>query len=159
MHPNAEVIRRLYTALQRLDGDAMAACYHPEATFSDPVFAELHGAQVGMMWKMLCRRARDFTAEFGQVTATDDGGSADVVARYRYTKTNRMVQNVIHAEFEFLDGFILRQRDEFDLKRWMRMALGPMGTLIHALPPLRARVRKTAAEALAKFSASEVGRK
>lgn len=28
-HPNAELIERFYQAFQRLDGEAMAACYAP----------------------------------------------------------------------------------------------------------------------------------
>lgn len=44
-HPNAELIERFYQAFQRLDGEAMAACYAPQATFHDPAFGELVGAR------------------------------------------------------------------------------------------------------------------
>ena len=157
MHPNAELITRFYSALQRLDGDAMAACYHDEAEFSDPVFPALHGLQIGMMWRMLCRRAKDFSVTFGDVVADDTRGSAKLVARYRYSKTGRMVVNEIHSEFEFRDGLIWRQRDAFNLHRWMGMALGPVGTLLFWLPALQAKVRASAAEALAKFTTSAEG--
>src|SRR5215471_13599993 len=121
MHPNAELITRFYAAFQRLDAETMAACYHPEASFSDPVFPDLRGSQIGMMWKMLCGRAKEFSVSFRDVTADELHGSANWTARYRYTKTGRLVVNEIHAEFEFLDGFIFRHRDEFDLHRWMGM--------------------------------------
>src|SRR5262249_41117213 len=40
-NPNDELIRRLYTAFASHDGPAMAACYAPDAHFSDPVFVDL----------------------------------------------------------------------------------------------------------------------
>ncbi|MBF3199877.1 nuclear transport factor 2 family protein, partial [Pseudomonas aeruginosa] len=52
-HPNAELIERFYQAFQRLDGEAMAACYAPQATFHDPAFGELRGREVGDMWRLL----------------------------------------------------------------------------------------------------------
>lgn len=44
-HPNAELIERFYQAFQRLDGEAMAACYAPQATFHDPASANCAGAR------------------------------------------------------------------------------------------------------------------
>ncbi len=154
MHPHADLITRLYTAFQRLDPEAMKACYHADATFSDPVFPELRGPQVGAMWTMLCTAAKDFKLTFSDVTADDSRGSANWVAVYAFSKTGRTVTNRIHAEFEFRDGLILRHRDSFDLHRWMGMALGPVGTLLGWLPPMQAKVRATAAAGLAKFSAA-----
>ena len=52
-HPNAELIERFYQAFQRLDGEAMAACYAPQATFHAPAFGELRGREVGDMWRLL----------------------------------------------------------------------------------------------------------
>ena len=46
MHENEELIRGLYAALGRRDGEAMARCYADGATFSDPVFVGLRGAEV-----------------------------------------------------------------------------------------------------------------
>ena len=40
-HPNDELIQRFYSAFARGDGDTMAACYTPDARFSDPVFTDL----------------------------------------------------------------------------------------------------------------------
>jgi len=65
MHPNAELITRFYSAFAKLDHASMAACYHPDAEFSDPVFPDLHGRQIGMMWKMLCLKAKEFSIQFG----------------------------------------------------------------------------------------------
>ena len=53
-----ELIERFYAAFDRKDGDAMAACYAPDARFSDPAFGELRGAEPGAMWRMLTSQAR-----------------------------------------------------------------------------------------------------
>ena len=52
-HPNEAVITALYSALQRRDGAAMGACYHPNARFRDEVFT-LEGFRVRAMSRMLC---------------------------------------------------------------------------------------------------------
>src|SRR4051812_46648134 len=53
------IIERFYGAFARRDGAAMAACYAPEATFSDPAFGRLDAADAGAMWRMLTERAED----------------------------------------------------------------------------------------------------
>ena len=58
-----ELIERFYAAFDRRDGDAMAACYAPDARFSDPVFGRLDAQQTGAMWEMLTSRAEDLTVE------------------------------------------------------------------------------------------------
>ena len=54
---NADLIERLYQGLRDLDGEAMAACYSPDARFEDPAFGVLTGEQVGGMWRMLTARS------------------------------------------------------------------------------------------------------
>ncbi|EMR0575493.1 nuclear transport factor 2 family protein, partial [Pseudomonas aeruginosa] len=73
-HPNAELIERFYQAFQRLDGEAMAACYAPQATFHDPAFGELRGREVGDMWRLLTSRARDFRLDYANVRADQNEG-------------------------------------------------------------------------------------
>ena len=154
MHPNAKLITRFYTAFQQLDYTTMQSCYHRDAEFSDSVFTKLQGQQVGAMWHMLCSAAQDFSLTFSDVEADEARGSANWMAQYKFSRTGRMVTNRIHADFEFRDGLILRHRDTFDLHRWMGMALGPVGTLLGWLPPMRAKVRATASAGLAKFIAA-----
>ena len=52
MHPNAQLIQTFYTAFQNRDAAGMAACYHPEVVFSDPVFPHLEGPKAIAMWQM-----------------------------------------------------------------------------------------------------------
>ncbi|HEV2290220.1 MAG TPA: nuclear transport factor 2 family protein [Gemmatimonadales bacterium] len=148
MTGNTEVIAALYAALSRRDAPAMAACYAPDATFSDPVFVGLQGAEVSAMWRMLCERATDFRVECRDIRASGDAGAAHWEAWYSFSATGRQVHNVIEATFEFRDGLIVRHVDRFDLHRWARQALGPAGWLLGWTPPMQAAIRRKAAAGL-----------
>jgi ketosteroid isomerase-like protein len=151
MHPNAQLLTDFYSAFQRRDGEAMAACYHPEAEFSDEVFVGLRHAGVTSMWRMLCERGKDLTLEFRDIQADDHTGRAHWEAHYTFSTTGRKVHNIIDAEFEFRDGKILRHRDRFGFHRWSRQALGPMGLLLGWTPLVKNKVRATARGSLEKF--------
>jgi ketosteroid isomerase-like protein len=71
-----DVIERFYAAFDRRDGDAMAACYAPDARFRDPVFGELDAAQTGAMWRMLTGRAADLRVELAEHESDGSTGSA-----------------------------------------------------------------------------------
>ena len=73
---NIALIERFYTAFQKRDGDAMAACYADDVEFSDPVFPSLQGARAGGMWRMLCGRATDLEIVFSDVKADEMKGAA-----------------------------------------------------------------------------------
>lgn len=151
MHPNAQLLTDFYSAFQRRDGDAMAACYHPEAEFTDEVFVGLRHGGVTSMWRMLCERGKDLRLEFRDIQADDRTGRAHWEAYYTFSASGRKVHNIIDAEFEFRDGKILRHRDRFDFHRWSRQALGPMGLLLGWTPLLRNKVQGTARGSLEKF--------
>lgn len=149
-----EVISRLYQAFAARDHETMARCYAADARFSDPVFTDLRGTQVAAMWRMLCQRATDLRITYSDVSADGNSGAAHWEAWYTYSATGRSVHNVIEATFTFRDGLIATHRDHFDLYRWTRQALGTTGLLLGWTPVLRGAVRRKAALALARFSAS-----
>ena len=148
---HARLIETFYTAFQRRDGAAMAACYHPEATFSDPVFPDLKGPEVGAMWRMLTERATSLEVTFRDVKAEGQGGSAHWEAVYPFSATGKRVHNIIDATFEFRDGKIFRHVDRFDFYRWTRMALGLPGVLLGWSPMLQGSIRKKARAGLDAF--------
>lgn len=155
MHPNAEQISRFYAAFASRDADAMIDCYHADVEFSDPVFPELRGVRAGAMWRMLCARAKDLRVEVRDISADDRLGRAHWDARYTFSATGRQVENAIDAEFEFVDGRIIRHHDSFDLWSWSRQALGLRGLLLGWSPILRDRVRAQAAAGLEAFIQKE----
>jgi hypothetical protein len=151
---NEELIRRLYEALDAKDGDAMAACYAPQARFWDPAFGQLEGAEVGAMWRMLTSRAAELEVELRDYEAGEEGGAAHWVARYTFTATRRPVVNDVHADFWFAQGLIADHVDEFDFRKWARQAFGPAG-LVLGVPPMRYLVRARARRDLRGFLARE----
>ena len=148
---NGQTIIELYEALKRRDGPAMGALYHPDATFRDPVFGQLSRADVVSMWHMLCVRGHDLELELVRSGVNGDRGFAEWEARYAFAKTGKKVHNKVLSQFVFRDGLIYDQVDEFDLWRWLRMALGAPGRLLGWARPLRNAVRKEALRNLQAF--------
>lgn len=128
MHPNEELIDRFYTAFNARDADTMAASYADDATFEDPAFGKLTADEARAMWHMLLGRATDLRAEFRDVRADDQTGSAHWEAHYTFN--GRPVHNVIDADFSFRDGLITKHVDDFDWPRWAGQALGLPGRLL-----------------------------
>jgi SnoaL-like domain len=154
---NRETIERFYEAFGQCNGAAMTARYAPEAHFHDPAFGDLHGADVGAMWRMLTSRATDLEIELREHEADETSGSAHWIARYTFS-TGRPVVNDIQARFRFAEnGQIADHVDDFDFRRWAKQALGPTGNLVALLPPLRRKARAKALEQLAEFKRDETG--
>ncbi len=150
MADNAKLIRDLYEALDRHDGDAMARLYAPDGRFRDPAFGELTGAEAGDMWRMLTGRAEDLRVELAEHASDDDTGAAHWIATYTF-RTGRPVVNDIRARFRFRDGRIVEHEDSFSFWRWSRQALGLPGLALGWTPLLRAAVRRRARRELAEF--------
>lgn len=130
----------------------MGECYHSEARFSDPVFLELNAEQVRTMWRMLLSDGKDLRIDHMILEEDSEGGVARWNAYYTFTRTGRKVHNVVLSRFRFRDGMIIAQRDSFDLWRWSRQALGPVGWLLGWSPKVHNRIRSMAAAALHKAS-------
>ena len=150
---NRELIRTLYDALGRKDGEAMAACYAPTARFRDPAFGELSGEEAGDMWRMLTERAEDLSVELAEHEAGEDSGTARWIARYTFTQTGRKVTNNGRASFRFGGGLIVEHVDEFSFFAWSRQALGPLGLALGWTPLLPALFRRRARAGLEEFRA------
>jgi ketosteroid isomerase-like protein len=154
---NRATIERFYEAFGQCNGAAMTACYTPDAHFRDPAFGDLHGEEVGAMWRMLTGRATDLEIELREHEAGEETGSAHWIARYTFS-TGRPVVNDVQARFRFApDGRIADHVDEFDFRVWAKQALGPSGHLVALLPPLRSKARAKALEQLASFRMEETG--
>lgn len=155
LHPHAALIHRFYDAFDRHDGEAMAACYHPDVVFHDPVFGELRGERAADMWRMLAASATDLAVRVADVAVDDEIGSARWTATYTFGRGRRRVRNVIEARFAFRDGRIVRHDDAFSLWRWAAQALGPTGALLGWAPPVRARIRRRAHRQLDRWLADK----
>lgn len=153
MSENLQIIHAFYQAFQKRDHAGMAACYHPEVRFSDPVFTHLEGWRAAAMWRMLCERGKDLEVTYSDATAGEGEGHARWEARYTFSASGLPVHNRVQARFEFLDGKIKQHTDDFDLRAWMGMALGLKGKLLGWAPPFQAALRTKAAQGLQEYIA------
>ena len=152
---NEGTIKRFYDAFGRKDGAAMEACYAFDVHFRDPAFGDLHGPEAGAMWRMLTGNATDLQIELASHSATETTGKANWIATYTF-RTGRKVRNDINATFTFNEaGEIEDHVDEFDMWKWTRQALGPIGLIAGWTPFLKASVRKQARSQLESFMADE----
>jgi ketosteroid isomerase-like protein len=157
MISNRLTIKRFYTAFQQGDANSMASYYHPEATFEDPVFGLLNRAEVVAMWKMLIEQSKgNLQIEFSDIITSEEKGTAQWIASYTFSKTNRPVRNVIQASFEFRDGLIYTHVDTFDLWKWSKMALGWKGIFFGWSFIVKNKIRSQAKKSLIKFMQKKV---
>jgi ketosteroid isomerase-like protein len=147
-------IQALYSALDRHDGEAAAACYTDDAVFEDPAFGRLEGGAVKDMWRMLASRSADLAVTLGDHGVAADGrtGWAHWSATYTFTDTGRKVLNEIDARYTFRDGLIAEQVDSFPLRRWGAQALGTKGAVLGLTPLLSRGVQKQARSSLDAYS-------
>lgn len=151
-HFNEQLIQNLYTAFSNKDYKGMNICYHPDATFTDPVFLTLKGKQIFAMWHMLCEAGKDLKVTLQSFSADDKVGKATWEAVYTFSSTGNKVNNKINSIFTFQDSLIIYQKDDFDLYKWARMALGSTGTFLGWLPALQNKIRNTADKNLNSFT-------
>ncbi|WP_433430904.1 nuclear transport factor 2 family protein [Nonomuraea sp. CA-141351] len=148
------LIGAFFDALGRADFAAMERCYHLDVSFGDPIFQEVEGRdKVMRMWQLQLGVRDGVKSAYRDVTADDYTGTAHWTARYTFSSTGREVVNEIDALFRFEDDLIVRHHDEFDFKRWSKMALGrPHGLLIGWTPMWRQTIRDRAAQQLDELS-------
>ncbi|PZG06602.1 nuclear transport factor 2 family protein [Nonomuraea aridisoli] len=140
------LISAFFDALGRADLAAMERCYHPEVSFGDPIFQEVEGRdRVMRMWRIQLGVRSGLQSSYRDVRADDFSGTAHWTARYTFSSTGREVVNEIDALFRFEDDLIVRHHDDFDFKRWSRMALGrPHGLVFGWTPMWRRTIRERA---------------
>lgn len=155
MHPNEELISDFYTAFQNQNGKIMADFYSDSATFEDPVFALSSKEEIGSMWNMLCTNAQEFELIFYGIEADDNQGTAKWEAKYRFSKTKRLVHNKITAKFKLENGKILSHLDSFSFWRWSCMAFGPLGVVLGWTKFLHKKVKAEASKSLRLFIKSK----
>ena len=148
------LIHRWFDALARLDGEALAACYHPAASFGDPLFPDLRGARVGWRWRLLARGATDMQVSYDILAGDERKAVVRWRARWRLAGSGRPVANEVESIFTFWDDRIVRQVDAFDFWRWSRASLGPAGWLLGWIPAVRRAAGRRALQQLDRLAAA-----
>jgi ketosteroid isomerase-like protein len=152
MNQQQAIIEKFYQAFQQLDHVTMKGCYHEHVVFSDPVFGLLEGEEVFAMWEMLCKKAKDFTLDFGDIEIVDDEyATCKWNAHYIFSGTGRKVDNKIKAFMRIQDGKIIEHSDAFSFYKWCQMAFGIKGIVFGWTNFMQARIRRQARMNLEKF--------
>lgn len=156
MNTNEALIAKFYTAFANADAKTMCECYHPKVHFIDPAFGLLKGDQVSKMWEMLILKSKgNIKIEFSNIKADDFSGSANWVATYNFSKTNRKVINKISAEFIFQDNLIIKHIDNFDVWKWSKQAFGIPGFLMGWTGFFQKKIQEQALLSLKNFQKSK----
>lgn len=145
---NEETINKFYISFSQKNSQGMVDCYSDTIEFEDPVFGKISGNKAKAMWQMLIERSSGLTVSYSNVKSDGDTGSADWVAEYNFSKTNRVVVNKIHAEFTFKDGKIQTHKDTFNLWKWAGMAMGWKGYLFGFSPAVQNKIKSEAMSGL-----------
>jgi uncharacterized protein len=149
---NADVIRRFYSAFQKLDYKTMQDCYSDEPIFFDTVFGLLKGEEVRAMWEMLCKNAHDFHLEFSDIQLLDEEyATCRWTATYTFSKTGRRVVNRIKAHMRIKDNKIVEHSDAFRLSDWAAQAFGWKGSLFGWTGFMKRAIRNSARRNLYSF--------
>ena len=104
------------------------------------------------MWAMLLsKKESELSIEYGKVSAEESSGRAEWTAIYNYGPKKRLVVNKIKSQFEFRNGKIIEQTDSFDLWKWSRQALGPLGYILGWTPFFQNKIRRMARKSLFSY--------
>jgi ketosteroid isomerase-like protein len=156
---NAELITNFYEAFAKGDAETMVGFYHNDIQFRDPAFGNLRGEDAKNMWRMLIGRNKgNIKITFSKVVTNEKTGSANWVAEYVFSQTNRKVINVIAAKFEFADGKIIKHTDNFDIYKWTKQALGIKGYLLGWTAFMRKQIQQQSGKLLKKYTDKKTDR-
>ncbi len=156
MTNNKQIIEKFYSAFQKLDFKTMQECYSDDIIFSDPVFLVLKGDEVGAMWEMLCRNARNFSLGYSDIELIDDEyATCSWTATYIFSQTGNKVANNIKSFMRLRDGKIIEHSDGFRLSSWAAQALGWKGALFGWTGFMKRGIQKNARKNLAYFIQSK----
>ena len=152
MTPNEKTLIKFYSAFANADASTMCECYHSKIVFRDPIFGLLKDNNVCQMWKMLIKKSKgNIKIELSNVKVGEHIGSAQWVATYNFSKTNRKVVNVISAQFHFKDGLIKKHTDDFDIWNWSKQAFGITGSIFGWTGFFQKKIQKQARLSLKKY--------
>ena len=144
MKLNEDVVKDFYSAFAKLDYKTMQDCYSDDPVFNDPVFGIVQGSDVKLMWKRLCRNAKNFSLTYDSVKCDGEYCTCNWIARYTFSKTGRTVVNNVKSYMRIVNGKITEHTDDFNIYRWSRQALGLTGILLGWSGYLKNKIRRQA---------------
>lgn len=144
------VVDRFFEALRRADDAVINACYHPQISYSDPLFEDLRGARVALRWRLLLREAQSFSLEHELVFA--DERKVQVQWTVDYALKGKKIRLPILSTLAIWDNLIVRQVDEYEFWQYSRQAQGFAGLLLGGIEPFQQLVKRRARSDLERFA-------
>ena len=134
-----ELLDKFSNGLRNHDHQAMADCYHSNATFKDIAFDLPNKKMIHAMWHFIAESdIRLLSFDVDQVNS--NSGTANWSAEYTFRDTGRRVHNNTRSSFEFEGGLIVKQVDAANPWNWCLQALGPVkGRIAWLIPAIRRR--------------------
>lgn len=148
---NQEIIEAFYKAFQQQDSKAMNSLLAENVEFNDPAFGKLKGDEVKYMWQFLTENAKDFSLKINNIKSKNQTVTANLEATYTFSTTGNKVINKISSSFEFENGKIINHNDDFDLKNWVKQALGNTAGIFGGSFLVRNVVQKQSKALLQKY--------
>ncbi|MGZ8212937.1 MAG: nuclear transport factor 2 family protein [Methylosarcina sp.] len=136
MHPNEQLLTKLFQAINAHKDQDIADCYsNVQKTYFQDIAFKLHSkAQIHAMWDMICssndKGESDLKVSVQELTANDSTARAVTLFDYTFRDTGLPVHNKITSQFEFKDGLIFKQKDDCDPVCWANQAFGGINGFI-----------------------------
>ncbi|MCZ7594930.1 MAG: nuclear transport factor 2 family protein [Hyphomicrobium sp.] len=124
-----QLTERLFSALQRRDAQAAAACYHDDASFSAPIIGEVEGRNVEALWRTIFAATQNSALNFGVVDVGLTTARVEGVLAYSFISSGRGVISRFESVLHIRDQLVVRHEDTFDAWNWARMAFGSEGLM------------------------------
>ena len=149
------LLKKFYDSFQEGNAEKMNSCYSKNVCFSDPAFGELRGDRARAMWKMLLSKDGKAIITYEIKEAQPESGTVLWKASYPYGPNKRPVVNHVNATFKINNGLITEHRDQFDLWKWSRQALGVSGWLLGWSGFMKNKIQQQTNRMLDKYSSTQ----
>jgi len=123
------VTERLFSALQRRDAAAIAACYDKDAIFCTPVLGEVLARDLEALWRAVSSITRAHVLTYAVVDVGLTSARVDGVVTYAFAPSGRVVTSDFSSILQVRDARIVCHEDTFDPWGWARMAYGTRGLM------------------------------
>lgn len=118
---------RLFSALQRREPEAIAACYEANAIFRAPILGDVLAHNLGPLWRAVFSSTRENALAYTIVDVGLISARVEGVASYVLVFSDRAVTTKFVATLRIRDLRIVYHEDNFDPWLWAQMAYGTRG--------------------------------
>jgi hypothetical protein len=146
-------ISKLFTAIETGDTYSIMECYHDFSTIYDPIVGTIYGEVAPYYPSLLATSFLSARIEVTKLVTEKLSGFAEVKIQLTRRESNKVITCRGRLEFEFKDGKICRQVNEYNVWHLMREIDGKPGSLFGMLPSYRRKYKVKILKALNDYYA------